>query len=263
VAIVGGLVDEDIQFSARLLNYLRRAADQGVPLIGLCTGTFALAAAGVLAGRSCCVHGYHHELFASLYPGVVTNTEQIFVDAGGVITCAGGTSTIDLAAYLIERHCGRDRALKIQHHAVVDRFRAPQHPQLPLADPYFRIKNMRVRQALFILEQNLRRHVSTAAIARIVGCSQRQLTRDFVACFGTSPAKRFLELRLNKALWLLENSTRLVGEVADECGFSDSSHLAQHFREHFGLSPAAIRQKLTDVPVEASARISQSRVAVR
>jgi transcriptional regulator GlxA family with amidase domain len=248
VAVVGGLVDEDLQFPARLLNYLRRAAALKVPLIGLCTGSFALAAAGLFAGRVCCVHGYHHELFASLYPGVATNTEQIFVDAGDVITSAGGTSTLDLAAYLIERHCGRDRALKIQHHAVVDRFRTPQHPQLPLADPYFRIKNMRVRQALFILEQNLRRSVSTAAIARIVGCSERQLTRDFFASFGVSPAKHFLQLRLNKAVWLLENSTRSVGEIADECGFSDSSHFARHFRELFGLPPGAMRRKLADGP---------------
>jgi transcriptional regulator GlxA family with amidase domain len=259
VAVVGGLVDEDLQFPARLLSYLRRAATLKVPLIGLCTGSFALAASGLLANRVCCVHGYHYELFASLYPGVRTNTEQIFVDAGNVITSAGGTSTIDLAAYLIERHCGRDRALKIQHHAVVDRFRTPQHPQLPLADPYFRIKNMRVRQALFILEQNLRRSISAAAVARTVGCSERQLTRDFVASFGVSPAKHFLQLRLNKAAWLLENTMRPVGEIADECGFSDSSHFARHFREYFGLSPRAKRREHADGLAGTAREIDPSR----
>lgn len=244
VAVVGGLVDENLQYPAQLLNYLRHARAAKVPLIGLCTGSFALAAAGVMVDRLCCVHGYHHELFTSLYPRIVTNTEQIFLDAGDVITCAGGAASIDLAAYLIERHCGRDRALKIQHHAVVDRFRTPQHSQLPLADPYFRIRNMRVRQALFILEQNLRRLISTSAVARLVGCSERQLTRDFLASFGMSPAKHFLELRLTKSLWLLENSTRQIGEIAEECGFSDSSHFARQFRDHFGLTPSRKRRDL-------------------
>jgi transcriptional regulator GlxA family with amidase domain len=250
VTVVGGLVDENLQFPTHLLNYLRRGRAAKVPLIGLCTGSFALAAAGMLDGRLCCVHGYHHELFASLFPGVATNTEQIFYDAGDVITCVGGAASIDLAAYLIERHCGRDRALKIQHHAVVDRFRAPQHPQLPLADPYFRIRNLRVREALFILEQNLRRPISTAAIARLVGCSARQLTRDFIANFGSSPAKHFLELRLTKSLWLLENSTRPIGEIAEECGFSDSSHFVRHFRDRFGRSPGRMRRDLAnDAPI--------------
>ena len=231
-----------------------------MPLVGLCTGSFALAAAGVMVDRLCCVHGYHHELFASLYPGVAANTEQIFVDAGDVITCVGGTASIDLAAYLIERHCGRDRALKIQHHAVVDRFRTSQHPQLPLADPYFRIRNTRVRQALFILEQNLRRPISTAAVARLVGCSERQLTRDFIASFGVSAAKHFLELRLTKAIWLLENSTRTIGEIAEECGFSDRSHFARHFRDRVGLTPSRMRRELADgAPVPpASAEAARS-----
>lgn len=260
VAIIGGLVDENLSFPPRLLNYLRQARAAGVPLVGICTGSFALAAAGVMADRPCCVHGYHYELFASLYPGVVTNIEQIFVDAGDIITCVGGTASIDLAAYLIERHCGRDRALKIQHHAVVDRFRTPQHSQLPLADPYFRIKNMRVRQALFILEQNLRRSISTATIARLVGCSERQLTRDFIASFGVSPTKHFLELRLNKSMWLLENSTRSIGEIAEECGFSDSSHFVRHFRDRFGQSPGQMRRGIIAAAPAASSSADTPRL---
>ena len=51
IVIVGGLLHGGQKVPAKILSFLREAADAGVNLVGLCTGTFILARAGLLAGH--------------------------------------------------------------------------------------------------------------------------------------------------------------------------------------------------------------------
>ena len=105
VVVVGGLLrDEDSD--PRLLDYLRQAAAAGVQIIGICTGVFAMAEAGVMAGHRCCVHGYHAADFNERFPLVQSVSDQIFVVDRDRITCAGGVAAIDLVGHLLERDCG-------------------------------------------------------------------------------------------------------------------------------------------------------------
>ena len=243
LVVIGGLVDAKTEYDEILLTYIRRVHDSGIPVIGICTGSFILAATGLLDGRKCCVHGYHLEEFNSRFPKIQANTNQIFIDEDDLITCAGGIASLDLAAHLVQRHCGRERALKIQHHAVVDRFRAETHDQLPLADPYFDMSDKYVRNSLFIMEQHIDRSITIAAIAKMVGCTRRHLNRSFHKALGVSPSGYFSELRLNHALWLLGNSNHSITVIATECGFSDGSHLARRFKSRYGGLPSQARNR--------------------
>ncbi len=78
-----------------------------MPLIGVCTGVFALIKAGVMGGRRCCVSWYHHGDLTRRFPDIEPVADRLFVDDGNRLTCAGGTAAADLAAYLVERHLAR------------------------------------------------------------------------------------------------------------------------------------------------------------
>lgn len=241
VVVIGGLLHDDMAYDAASLAYLKKAAAAGVALVGVCTGVFVMAQAGLLDGYACCVHGYHDQDFRNAYPGVKTVTDDIIVADRDRLTCAGGAAAIDLAALLIERHCGRDRALKVLPHLVVDAIRAPDHAQLLLVDDLFHIFDDRIRKAVFLMEQHMDRPPTIARIARDVGCSIRQLERSFRQAFGVSPQTYYRTMRLRHGRWLLTHTTRSVTQIAYDCGFADASHFSRSFRNVFKMVPSALR----------------------
>ncbi len=267
VVVVGGLLRGHQRIDPAIYAYLRQAADQGVPLIGLCTGSFALARAGLLKGRRCCVHWFHILEFEAEFPDLVVAANELFVVDRGRITCAGGAGAVDVAVHLIERHCGQARALKSLRQMVVETARehdAPQpqtglHGMPDIADPL-------VRRAAQVMEQRLGNPVSVGALARQLRVSSRRLERAFRASLGTSPATFCRQLRLNHGHWLVTATRRNMTDIAFECGFADASHFGRCFRHAFGASPAEARaaasaNRTLRPPVRARPRVGVARMA--
>ncbi len=63
LVVVGGLVDEMENLHPDTVQFLGRAAAAGVPLVGVCTGTFVLHRAGLMEGYRACVSWFHHDGF--------------------------------------------------------------------------------------------------------------------------------------------------------------------------------------------------------
>ena len=242
IAIVGGRLAGSDRYDDRLLDYLQRAGACGVPLVGLCTGSFYLARAGLMKGRKCCIHWYHFQDFRDEFPDAIAVTDEIFVVDGDRITCPGGASAADLGLYLVERHLGRQRAVKCLRHLLLDWGRPHDHPQTPYARDSAKISDPRVRKAVFIMEQSLGNEPpSIDAIASGVHTSIRQLERLFHAHFGQGPMAYFRQIRLNYGRWLIANTDRTITEIAHRCGFTDSSHFSRWFKSAFGSSPGSAR----------------------
>ncbi|HTW27754.1 MAG TPA: GlxA family transcriptional regulator [Acetobacteraceae bacterium] len=244
VVVVGGLLDDGLDYDAALLRHLRQAARLGVPIVGICTGVFAMARAGVLDDHRCCVHGYHLADFAERFPAIRTVSDQLYVVDGDRVTCAGGAAAIDLAGHLIERHCGRERARKIMPHLLVDELRPGGHSQLLLLDEFFNIYDERVRAAVLLMEQCIADSLSVSDIARRVGVPPRQLERAFRRCFNLSPSGMFRLMRLRRARWLVLHSSLTITEIACACGFADTAHLTRSFKREYRLLPTKLRHSL-------------------
>src|SRR5262249_3325123 len=103
IVVVGGIMHGGQKVIRGTNTFLRSAARAGVPLIGLCTGPFVLARAGLLKGYEACVSWFHKEEFADEFPDHSVNSSRLFIVDRDRITCAGGTSVVHLAAHLIER----------------------------------------------------------------------------------------------------------------------------------------------------------------
>ena len=106
LVVVGGLVDEIENLHPDTVRFLERAAAAGVPLVGVCTGTFALHRAGLMRGYRACVSWFHHEDFLERFDGLEPVSDQIFVVDRDRLTCSGGVSSAHLAAFIVERHLG-------------------------------------------------------------------------------------------------------------------------------------------------------------
>src|SRR5258707_1258338 len=89
VVVVGGLLDRGLTYHPHMLDFLRTAAAQRVPIAGIGTGSFALAEAQLLRGRKCCVSWYHFPDLIERYDDIVPVADRLFVEDGPFITCAG------------------------------------------------------------------------------------------------------------------------------------------------------------------------------
>ncbi|MDJ0783212.1 MAG: GlxA family transcriptional regulator [Desulfosarcinaceae bacterium] len=244
VIVVGGQLGEKRRYQRDLLDYLKQAANAAIPLIGLCTGSFYLAEAGLMNHRKCCVHWYHFQDFIEEFPDAIPVTDEIFIDDGDRITCPGGTSAIDLALHLVELNLGKERALKSVRHLLMDWIRPHNHPQMPFTMDYSAIVDPRIRKAVYLMEQSIGGDpVHLEDIAKTTNTSVRQLERLFNLHLGKSPLAYFREMRLKYAHWLLSNTDRAITEIAYECGFSDGSHFSRYYKKQFGDTPTAARKK--------------------
>lgn len=225
-----------------LLVYLRRAAEASVPLIGLDSGSFLLAEAGLLDGYRASVHWRHRRDFQARFPRCRSVTGDLFTIDRDRITCPGGTAAIDLAVDLISRHAGRSRALKGMADLLVDEPRGAHHQVRSYREGIDVDVDPRLQRAVAVMRARLSRPVPLARLAAECGTSERQLTRLFRQSYGVSPAHYWRRMRLDHAAWRLVNSHHGLQRIADECGFADASHLSTSFRHAFGCTPRHYRR---------------------
>lgn len=241
--VVGGLLHSGPSASEATHRFIRATAASGATLVGICTGAFALARAGVMDGYRICVSWFHYWDFVERFPTIPESNliaDRLFVIDRRRITCSGGRASIDVAAAILLRHLDASIVQKAQHILIVDdaqRGNAPQ-PYPPGLDP---ASHPKVRRAILIMEQHIANPLPFTELARRVDTSVRQLERLFIAETGKSPNVYGRQMRVRMAAWMLTGSDRTVADIAMSCGFSDASHLGREFRKEFDASPSAYR----------------------
>ncbi|NUT78890.1 AraC family transcriptional regulator [Pseudomonas sp. C1C7] len=102
-----------------LVQALRCASSRSRRTVSVCSGTFLLAAAGLLDGLRVATHWLVADLFERLYPQVELDREAIFIRQGSIWTSAGVSAGIDLALALVEADAGRDVSMQVARRMVV------------------------------------------------------------------------------------------------------------------------------------------------
>lgn len=240
IVVVGGLLHRGEQIDDATATYIRQVAAAGIPLIGVCTGSFILKRLGLLEGRKTCVSWYHRSDFIEEF-GVAPIADQLYVIDGDRITCSGGAGVVDLAAELVEKHVGVQAARKSLNVMLLDEQRAA-HAAQPTPHVAPTAADARVRRAVLAMEQAMADPIAITALAERIGVSERQLDRLFRSELGASPAETYRTMRLDYGHWLISNSKRSIGEIAAMAGFADGAHFARAYRKRFGVNPRGIRQ---------------------
>lgn len=217
-------------------GWLREEAKRGVGVGGLCTGAYVLAAAGLLSGKRCAIHWENLPGFAEAFPKANVFADLFEVD-GNIYTCAGGTAALDMMLKLIGDDFDDHLVNRVCEQVLTDRVRSPGDRQrLPLR-ARLGVQNSKILTIIELMEANLSEPLSLLDIASHVGLSRRQIERLFRTEMGRSPARYYLEIRLDRARHLLIQSSLPVVEVAVACGFVSASHFSKCYRELYARSP--------------------------
>lgn len=227
-----------------LLNWLRRLERHGALLGALDTGSFALAAAGLLDGYQATLHWEAIPLFREHYPEIEAS-EQLYVIDRNRITCAGGIATLDMMLHLIALKHGRDLAQIVANGFVHGRIRREAEQQRVSADDAFGHVDPRLGRIVQAMEANLDAPLGARELAVRAGISVRQLERLIRDRFGDTPMRYYLKLRLQAARNHLFYGDMPIQDIAAACGFSSPSVLSRTFRAHFGLTPRAFRSQFS------------------
>lgn len=97
-----------------------------------------------------------------------------------------------------------------------------------------------------VMEDNFSYNLKLEEFARLTNKSLSAFKRDFQKIYNTNPGKWLTEKRLDHALHLLTNQDKTVAEAAFESGFENPSHFSRSFRQRFGISPASVKQQISN-----------------
>jgi len=223
-------------YSGALRTWLRKVAGEGGTLGGIDTGAFVLAEAGLLGDARVTLHWEATSAFKERWPAANV-TQELFEIDDRLITCAGGTASIDLMLDLIAQAHGSDLAMEVSEQFVLGRIRPRQdHQRMALASR-FGTRNKKLLHVIAAMEQHTETPLTSSALAASIGVTRRQLERLFQVHMHSTPSHFYLVLRLDKARQLLRQTALSVTEVSIACGFELPSYFARCYKGRFGRSP--------------------------
>ena len=242
--IVTGIDEpDDARRDPDLIRWLARIAPRTRRMVGLCTGTFVLAEAGLLDGRSATTHWMDCDELARRFPAVTVQRDPIYVRDRGIYTSAGSTAGLDLVLALVEEDVGRRVALQVAQRMVFflkrpggqAQFSAQLSTQMAEREP------LRDLQAWILDRPGV--DLSIDALARRAAMSPRNFFRVFVREVGMTPGRFVERVRVEAARRLLEETSRGIPEVAAACGFGSPETMRIAFRRALGVNPQGYRSR--------------------
>jgi len=208
----------------------------------VCTGTYGLAATGLLNGRHVTTHWRYAQDLAKRFPKLKVDPNALYLKDEKFYTCAGITSGIDLSLALIEEDFGPRVALSVARELVVylkrpggqEQFSEPLKFQTQASD--------RFADLAAWIQGHLQENLSADVLADRACLSPRHFSRRFKTAFGSTPADFVENLRLTEARERLTLPDQTIESVAFSVGFRSADAFRRAFERRYGLRPTSYRK---------------------
>jgi transcriptional regulator GlxA family with amidase domain len=240
------------EVSPAVTAVLREAVERGARVLSVCTGAFALGAAGLLDGRRCTTHWRDVDELQRAYPSARVTPDVLYVDDGPVITSAGSAAGVDACLHLVRDDLGTEVANAIARRMLVPPYRDGGQAQY-IERPVPAKDAESLSPILDWMAQNLDQDVSVDQLAARAHMSPRTFARKFKAETGTTPHAWLTRLRVQHAERLLEQTDESVERVAAASGFGSSTLLRHHFIRERSTTPQAYRRNFRRSATAAAA----------
>jgi transcriptional regulator GlxA family with amidase domain len=137
-------------------------------------------------------------------------------------------------------HGNRELAQQVSDLLVAYQRSPNDNQSLPMRYRYANVPEV-LLEALEMMESNVEEPLSPAEIAAYLKVSRRQLERQFRDFLKTSPARKYLEIRLARARLSVLRTNRRIDDIAASCGFASTAHFIARYRAFYAQSPQAER----------------------
>ena len=233
---------EALRRGAELAARLRAIARARVPLGAIESGSWILAKAGLLDGYRATVHWEEVDEFAATFPAVDVVADRFVIDRER-FTAGGATPALDMMLHLIRLQHGITTALNVASVFIYDQEHPPADHQPIVQVDRLAFLEPRLAAAIRLMEGSIEEPLAIARIATEIGSSVRSLHILFARHLGVAPHAYYLDLRLDAARRLLQQSRRSIVEIGIACGFASASAFSRAFRRRYRRSPRALRRE--------------------
>ncbi|MGV9321335.1 GlxA family transcriptional regulator [Streptomyces sp. NPDC003660] len=240
--VVPGRPDNVVPREAPVRDAIRRAHARGARVVSFCTGTFALAEAGLLDGRRATTHWKWADTFRRLHPGVLLEPDVLFIDDGDVLSASGSAAALDLGLYLWQRDHGAEIANAVSRRLVFAAHRDGGQRQF-VERPLPEVPDGSLGPLLAWAQERLGEPLTVADLAARAAVSPATLHRRFRDRLGTTPLAWLTGERVALACRLIERGETRLDVVAARCGLGTAANLRARLRRETGLSPSDYRKR--------------------
>src|SRR5262245_7997256 len=252
LVVAGGVGVRSAQDNLKLIRWIRSAARRSRRVTSVCSGSFLLARAGLLEGKTVTTHWASTEELTRRHPELQVDPNPIFVRDGDVWTSAGVTSGMDLSLALVEEDLGREIAVEIARWLVLFLQRPGGQAQFSAHLSAQLAERRPLRELQSWIADNLDSDLRVEALAERAAMSPRNFARFFRREIGMTPAAYVEELRVERARQLLEESGEPVESISVRCGFGTPETMRRAFARRVGVAPADYRARFRRAPDTAA-----------
>lgn len=226
----------------RVRAWLRAQHEAGTLIATACTGSFVLAEAGLLRGRTTTTHWGAEAEFRARYPDVSIDTSRMVLDLGDLVCAGGASSYMDLALHLVERFAGRAVARDCAQVLVVDPQRNSQSPYQTYLGETDHGDDVVIR-AQQVIESRFFEPWTLQRLAALHALSPRTFSRRFKAATGDSPIHYLQRVRIEAVKEKLATERTPVDAIVRACGYEDENSFRRLFRRYTGTTMQTYRDR--------------------
>ena len=239
--IVCGGLEIEKNYSKSIARFLRNVDSKEISLGAICTGSRILAMANLLNGYACSVHWDGLSTLSNLFPNINVRRNLFTIDRDR-FTSSGGIAPFDMMLKIIRDRYDLTVSSAVAEQFISDRIRRGDDEQrIPLKHLIGSL-SVQLMSAVQLMEANIREPINQTDLAAYMGLSTRQLQRLFKQYLSCSPSRYYLQLRLQRAKNLLQQTSLSILEVTAESGFISVSHFSKSYKIYFGYPPSIERK---------------------
>jgi len=228
--------------NAALVRWIAEMNNSGSEVASLCVGSFFLAEAGLLNGKTATSHWAATDEMRSQYPLINVKSDRVITDQDGIYTSGGGFSSIKLILYLIEKFCGRETALWISKRFSIDIDHESQAHFAVFVGQH-QHNDPEILKSQVYIEQHYSSALSIDEIAAVTNTGKRNFIRRFKAATNNTPLEYLQRVRVEAAKKALEDRDCQLEEIMGMAGYEDVKTFRLIFKRMTGLSPRDYRKK--------------------
>jgi transcriptional regulator GlxA family with amidase domain len=231
-----------LQQNSAFIPWLIRQYQGGVEIASFCTGAFLLGASKLLDGKIATTHVDAVRAFANTFPNIMLRVDKTVTEDQKIYTSGGSTSSFHLLLHLVQKHCGKDVAVRISKIFAIDMDRHSQSyfstftPSRSHNDELVALVQEKIETNFHLIE-------NLEEIIKEIPSSRRNLLRRFKSVTGIAPIEYLQQVRIEASKKMLEQSNRQMTDVINHTGYNDPKAFRKVFRKIVGMTPSDYREK--------------------
>ena len=231
-----------VRENEELITWIKEQYKNGAEIATMCSGTFLLAATGLLDGKTCSTHWNLATKFKGLFPNIDIQPDKLITSENGIYTNGGAYSFLNLILFIVEKYFDRQTAIYCSKIFQIDIDRTSQSPFFIFQTQKNHGDEMVIKAQAY-LESKMDEKISIEKLSSKFAIGRRNFDRRFIKATGNTPVEYSQRVKIESAKKAFEASRKTINEVMYEVGYSDVKAFREVFRKITGMSPIEYKAK--------------------